>query len=547
MPKIGDRGVVTDYDVQVQAELEIVDTEYPCPVVPWAEQERLYKADPSLKAAMEDPYKGCACWGKQCQEAMPCPGCQVRRRYLALLLHREKYGKPLHPSDRAMARLPRSLLPGAAATPKPRSTPETAADPGSSFGTEYCNNWSVCRGAWVDALKWRQDLDDVLSVMLAVVASTSQAGQDQLFLWLIGDAGSAKTRLCTGLLTSRRCYAVEHLTGFYSGWQGQGEDKGEDFSILARANHCTWVTPEGDVLVSNPRFQELMSQGRRIFDGEIATDYKTRRDQKQFKGLRTPWIIAGTPAMLDHNQSRVGDRFMKVFIDKPGEEDEDDILMRAGYASVRSTLMTSNGDMRSTVDPPMLRAYRLTGGYVDWLRANAAYALAEVEQRTDIRRLLSDCAMTARMTAFLRARPADSRRVEAHDTKELPTRLVSQYARLALCLAVATNRTTVDQGVMRRLAKVAVDTSAGQTRDLCAAMHRAGNQGMELETLAAACGVGGTRARQLLVFLAGLGAVEHFKWKAQAGVSPRTRWRLTGAVRDTWNLVVDSGNGEQDA
>jgi hypothetical protein len=168
--------------------------------------------------------------------------------------------------------------------------------------------------AWRKALEWRQELDDVLSVLLAVCFSTEQVG-DQLFLQFIANAGVGKTVFCDALLTSKNCYPLEHVKGFHSGWR-EGQD-GEDFSLITRINRKTLVTPEGDVIMSSPQFTEIMSQQRRIFDGTAGASFKNMKKDRRYTGLRTPWIIAGTPALMQTDQSRLGDRFLRICANGP--------------------------------------------------------------------------------------------------------------------------------------------------------------------------------------------------------------------------------------
>ena len=74
-------------------EMEVLITDGPLPVIPPGEQDRLIAADPELGRKL------CTCYGNGCSDEAPCNNCQVNRRYLALLLHREKYGRVKHPSE----------------------------------------------------------------------------------------------------------------------------------------------------------------------------------------------------------------------------------------------------------------------------------------------------------------------------------------------------------------------------------------------------------------------------------------------------------------
>ena len=78
-------------------EAEILDG--PVPVIDPAEEARLTNADTKLAEAMRQ----LRCRG-ECTQAAPCSNCKTRRTYLALLLHRERYGRAPHPSKVAAER-----------------------------------------------------------------------------------------------------------------------------------------------------------------------------------------------------------------------------------------------------------------------------------------------------------------------------------------------------------------------------------------------------------------------------------------------------------
>lgn len=348
--------------------------------------------------------------------------------------------------------------------PAPDEWREAAAKNRDRIEPLACSSWEVCEAAWQDCLRWRQSLSDTLSVMLAVAASTSQTG-NQLFLQVIAAAGSAKTQLCDAMLVSQNCFGLEHLTGFHS---GVVSDDGRDLSLLSRINHKTLITPEGDVLVASPMFQELMSQVRRIFDGKSGAVYKNTDEDKKWEGLRTPWILAGTPAMIDYwDQSRLGDRFLRVIVDTPVQDERRKIVL-AAMNSEWEAVAERSSEASGGVESKMRRAYALTGGFVDWLRENC-FRIDEVTASEDVVHRIADF---AEFTADMRAKPnLDTRKLETHDSKEVPTRIGRQLIRLARCLALVMGKREVDADVMRRVRKVALDSAGGKTLDLLKWMH----------------------------------------------------------------------------
>lgn len=328
---------------------------------------------------------------------------------------------------------------------------------------ELCHDWDMCEAAWQEALEWRQDLGDALAVMLAVAASTNQAGDNQLFLQVIGDPGSAKTRLCKGLLVSRHCKQVIHLKSFHSGWKGKD---GEDCSFVARINGMCLVTPEADALYNGLNSQQIDSQVRQIFDGETANTYGNSSEDRHYKGLRCPWVQAGTPALMDRDQSRLGDRFVRVRIGEPPQALKRAIMMRSLRNECQAVQETGNGTEASIIPPKLRRAYALTGGFVDWLRTNVEARLATVAARMS-EAADERCCDLAELVSDMRARPnMDPRKTEVHHSKELGSRLAGQFGRLALCLAVVLGRKSVDAEVMRVVRKVALDTAYGHTLNI---------------------------------------------------------------------------------
>jgi hypothetical protein len=118
---------------------------------------------------------------------------------------------------------------------------------------------------------------------------------------------------------------------------------------------------------------------------------------------------------------------------------------------------------------------QLTGGYVNWLRDNAKM-MSGIEFSDDAKR---QCVNYGKFVAFMRSRPAEDKRSSEKAERELAARLVSQHVRLARCLALVLNRPTVDDKVMRRVKRVALDTARGILLDITRQLFHTGAKGME--------------------------------------------------------------------
>ena len=423
-------------------------------------------------------------------------------------------------------------------TDDPRASGGHDDKKGEKLGPIECKDYKVLATAWKKAMRWRQELDDVLSVMLAVCASTVQVG-DQLFLQVLASAGSGKTRFCDALLVSKHCYPLEHLTGFHSGWKGTD---GEDYSLISRIDRKTMITPEGDVIMSSPNFDQIMSEQRRIFDGTSGASFKSKKEDSRYTGLRTPWIMAGTPAMMDKDQSRLGDRFLKIIIEDPEDEERKSILMRCGHAALSAVMQTSNGEATKQLDSKYALAYQLTGGYVDYLRDNIEDLLSTLQ--TDADNLVAYCVELGEFTADLRARPdPEANRKDTTASKELATRLTHQFVRLACCLAVVLNKKTVDEEILRRVKKVALDTAKGVPLEILRMIRKyetGGIAGVEVKTVAISINRTEEKTRLMLRFMRDIGILRLAEPKPINGVQQKPRWYMTQRMQELYSNVMES-------
>lgn len=412
-----------------------------------------------------------------------------------------------------------------------------------SVEAQHCDTWVDCEARWVRAMEWRRDLSDMLAVVLAGCASTKQGG-NQLFVDFVGSPGVAKTTILRGALVSHHCVHVENVTKIMSGYKKPGDDS-VDCSFLARANNKTWITCEFDTVLSSPQYHELMGKMRRIFDGETSATYGNSDEDRLYKALRTPWLRAGTWRMMYQDQSQLGDRFVRLILNDPPERDKRNIVRSALRSERAAILETSNGTTRSILDPKTREAYSLTGGYVDWLRANVEERLPLVTMSEAAE---DRCMDLAELSADLRARPTTDKRrgvnEESHSysSKELPTRLARQNARLALCLAVVRNERSVSPEVLRIVSKVALDTAHGHSLNIVTWLCRPDPKspdrdcqesgGFTENSLSVWTGMTTERVLAYLSFLKGIDVVRAVQ------VYNRTQWILTDRVYELYRRVV---------
>ena len=383
-----------------------------------------------------------------------------------------------------------------------------------------CTSYEELLTYWKKAFRWRQDMDDVLSVMLATASSTMRQG-DQLFLMVIANASGGKSEFCDGLTVSKHCYQLEQLTGFFSGVK---DKEGNDYSLITRVNKTCMVTSEGDVMMNNPQFTQIMAQQRRIFDGKASATYKTLLEDRFYEGLRLTWIIAGTHAIMEKDQASLGDRFLKVVMESPDDTERRHIQNKISQIALDSVRVEAEGS--ATKGSKIRDAQARTGGYVDWLRDNAdKLTKIEVDDR-----YLSKCEDLAQIVAILRVRPPKSEHAEV--TVEEPNRLTHQFVRLMCCLSLVLNRDAVDDEVMRRVQKVSLDTGRGVVLELLRLLY---NSDTPLAVRDIAYSIDRTEdyTRKLLRFLQKIRVVNNTIVKGNKSAFPpkKALWQLSDKMR----------------
>lgn len=334
-----------------------------------------------------------------------------------------------------------------------------------------------------------------------------------------------KTRFCDGLLVSKHCHALEYLTGFFS---GKTDEHGNDYSLISRVNRKCMITPEGDIMMQNPNFVQIMSETRRIFDGTVSATFKTQLEDKRYGGLRTPWIIAGTPSMLEKDHASLGDRFLKMYMESPPQNERREILKRVSRAALEAVATQADGE--ELVGAKLKEAYQLTGGYINWLRDNT-HLLGEIKVAEHH---LEHCEYLAEFVAFLRARPTKDD--DSINTKEEPNRLGGTFVRLMCCEAMVLNKTEVDDEVMRRIQKGALHTGRGIVLDILTIMRASENQYISCKALAVQMDITEEKIQKVLRFLGKIGGLQ---LSSSAGVKRSTKplWGFTPLMRELITYV----------
>jgi hypothetical protein len=395
-----------------------------------------------------------------------------------------------------------------------RLNPSTAA---TTLGLLPCTSYKDIVSALRKAMRWTEGLDIALSVMLSSVISTKSIG-DQSWVKIIGPASCGKSTLCELLSASKKyVLAKSTIRGFHSGY-GSGD---EDHSLISLVNGKTLVTKDGDTLMKAPNIEQILSEARDVYDTVSRTSYRNKAS-RDYAGIRMTWILCGTSSLIALDQSELGERFLTcIIMDGIDDDLEDEITWRVANRANRNMSIEADGKPETHQEPEMTLAMQLTGGYVEYLRENAVTILSSIEMSDSA---LRRCTRLGKITAFLRARP--SSRQEEHSEREFAARLVSQFVRLAKCLAAVLNCKEVNEEVMRRATKVCLDTGRGPIYDIAKYLYEAPEEGIEIKTIAAYSHKSDYIIREFLRFMRKIGMVESLSLKT-AGVKLGVKWKLT--------------------
>jgi hypothetical protein len=395
---------------------------------------------------------------------------------------------------------------------------------------EPCDNWKTLVVQWRKAMKWTEGLDRALSVMLASIASTKSVG-DQLWVKIVGPAACGKSTLCEAISTNRKhVLAKSTIRGFHSGFQRDGGKNNEDNSLIAQLYDKTLVTKDGDTLLQSPNLPQILSEARDIYDRTSRTHYR-HGINRDYDGVNMTWILCGTSSLRALDSSELGERFLDcVIMDGIDEDLEDEILLRVAHR-VDRTLSIDAGKVSQ--DPELTLAMRMTGGYIEHLRAIAQQGLSDVVFSDD---MLHRVIKLGKFVAYMRARPSTRQKETAE--REFATRLVSQLCRMAKCLAVVLNKDTVDEEVMRRVTRCAMDTARGITMDILKHLAEFGSDGLEPRTVATRTNQSEEHCRSLLRFLKKIGVIDVYTPTVVRGVTGRPRWRHSDRMAKLYAEVI---------
>lgn len=399
---------------------------------------------------------------------------------------------------------------------------------GMGLAPSTCTNYRTLIANWRKAMRWTPGLDGALSIMLASVVSTRLPG-DQLWTLVLSPPSTGKSTLCEALATAREyIHSKSTLTRLYSGYKTDKEGK-EDYSLVPRIRNKTLIIKDLDPLLKDAGRALILGQLRDLYDGTSRTHYNNAMS-REYIGVRTTMIFCGTPAVREFDAAEFGARFLCYSImDQIDNELEHEVLQKVARRAC-ANLAASNGNPEGYYEADFVKAMKVTGGYVNYLRENDIELLSNIELDQDV---LDQCIALGKFVAYLRARPSKAQSETAE--REFASRLVSQHVKLAKCLPVVLGKKSVDDQVISRITKTSLDTCRGNSLTIVMYLYESLSNlkaGMSLRALTLATGSTEQRIARLLRFMMHIGIVERKQTKQG------TRWVLTNIMRDLYKIVM---------
>lgn len=345
-----------------------------------------------------------------------------------------------------------------------------------------------------------------------------------------------KSTLCEAVSTSEK-YVMQKsvIRGFHSGFKLDKEGK-EDLSLLAKLRNKTLVTKDGDTLMKSPNAPQILSEARDIYDKTTSAHYRNNLS-REYKNICMTWILCGTSSLRSLDQSELGERFLDCVIVHEMDMDLEKQIQRRVINRQIFNMISEDKKAEDEEDGKILRARRLTGGYVEYLRKNILKKLKEIKTDSIREKYIEMCENLALFVAHIRSRPSLKQQEEVE--RELSLRLCSQLTKLMLCLVVVTGKKTVDDEVMRRVTKVALDTARGRTFNIVKRIYKQGDTGIDHITLSKLTNESRDKELTLLRFLKKINVVQVIGHKKNSHLAI---WALTPQMKRLFTAIC----GEMD-
>jgi hypothetical protein len=270
-----------------------------------------------------------------------------------------------------------------------------------------------------------EDMEMCLLLMLTSIYSINVSGE-QIWLRLIGPPGCGKTTICKTVSASENVVLRSTFTGLFSGWK---DDGGQDASLVPVIAGKTLVVKDADALLRQPNVERIFSELRDFYDKDSSIQYKNLVHH-DYRNIRCTMVLCGTHILRRSDQSFLGERFLDYEMSVT-QQDEDRIADRM---MERSMELASDP---STL-PPETTVQAAAKGFMEHLMERKMTTKLSADFQRDIKMLAK---LAAKMRTKVDRDTFGKGDITFNPVSELPTRLIGQLSKVAMCAPIVTGDT----------------------------------------------------------------------------------------------------------
>lgn len=374
------------------------------------------------------------------------------------------------------------------------------------------------------ALHFSPMMRDSLAVALAVVFSTTVKTDAQLWIRIIGPPGSGKTTIAECLSADKEhTFARSIIRGFHSGHAAgpKKNGKAKDASLINKLRDKTMVIKDADTLVTNPNCDLILGELRDLYDGVSRNEYRNLQNHT-YENIQASFILCGTDELRKLNRSAAGDRFLDCEI--LGDESTDPFVESAfnnTFASAAQSFLPEKTEGEETHEvhgEKLVKLKRATVGFIRYLKSQLGKIAIPTYDETAKQRIKA----LGHFIANMRARVSRDNKADLayRPRAELPTRLTSQLAKLAISLAIVLGKSHIDKEILRILTKIAWDTSEGFQKEACELLAKYPN-GLSARQITIELSLADSSVRKLLADMAELKLITRRQKPNRSGIGGR--------------------------
>lgn len=315
-----------------------------------------------------------------------------------------------------------------------------------------CTTFQKLVQVYKSNLCWSIDLENTLTALLAVVASTTLAGE-QLWLRVIGPPSSGKSTLAEAVSAAHKhTLPLTKFTSVFSGWKSHGPDK--DASPAKKFRNKSVIFKDADSLFKSANVEVILSDLRDLYDKTSRVQYGNDQFIRESDLLCTI-ILCGTDHLRTLDKVYLGERFIDCEITTAAIP-KAQLLDHVTDSNINRITGSMCGT-ESTVDN--LEIKQFTAGYINHLKAllQPGSGMTPPSFPTKSSQKIQ---AYAELIALLRTQVERDRQNDPsyRPRTEAVPRILGQLIKLALCTAFVLNKTTVDEGCLAIVRKISCDT-----------------------------------------------------------------------------------------